>query len=128
MRRFARDGGDLLDELIVLTRCDCTTRNERQAAQLAQRMDELEARIAELNEEEELRSLRPDLDGNAVMAHLGIGPGPAVGEALAFLLEVRLDEGPLDDEDAYRRLDDWWAARQPSGSEPALRRRACGPA
>jgi poly(A) polymerase len=111
VRRFARDGGDLLDELIVLTRCDCTTRNERRAAQLAQRMDELEARIAELNEEEELRSLRPDLDGNAVMTHLGIGPGPAVGEALAFLLELRLDEGPLDDEDAYRRLDAWWAAR-----------------
>jgi poly(A) polymerase len=111
VRRFARDGGDLLDELVVLTRCDCTTRNERRAAQLAQRMDELEARIAELNEEEELRSLRPDLDGNAVMAHLGIGPGPAIGEALAFLLEVRLDEGPLDDEDAYRRLDQWWAAR-----------------
>jgi poly(A) polymerase len=111
VRRFARDGGDLLDDLIVLTRCDCTTRNERRAAQLAQRMDELEARIGELNEQEELRSLRPDLDGNAVMAHLGIGPGPAVGEALAFLLEVRLDEGPLDDEDAYRRLDAWWAAR-----------------
>ena len=111
VRRFARDGGDLLDELIVLTRCDCTTRNARRAAQLAQRMDELEARIAELNEEEELRSLRPDLDGNAVMAHLGIGPGPAIGEALAFLLEVRLDEGPLDDENAYRRLDEWWAAR-----------------
>jgi poly(A) polymerase len=111
VRRFARDGGDLLDELIVLTRCDCTTRNERKAAHLAQRMDELEARIAELTEEEELRSIRPDLDGNAVMNHLGIGPGPAVGEALAALLELRLDEGPLGEEEAYRRLDAWWATR-----------------
>jgi poly(A) polymerase len=111
VRRFARDAGDLLDELIVLTRCDCTTRNERRAAQLARRMDELEARIAELAEQEELRSIRPDLDGNAVMAHLGIGPGPAVGQALAFLLEARLDEGPLGDAEAKRRLDEWWAAQ-----------------
>jgi poly(A) polymerase len=111
VRRFARDGGALLDELIVLTRCDCTTRNERKAAQLAQRMDELEARIAVLAEEEELQALRPDLDGVAVMAHLGIPPGPAVGEALAYLLELRLEEGPLGDE-AYDRLDAWWAARQ----------------
>jgi poly(A) polymerase len=111
VRRFARDGGELLDELIVLTRCDCTTRNERRAAQLARRMDELEARIAELAEQEELRSIRPDLDGNAVMAHLGIPPGPAVGQALAFLLEARLDEGPLGEEEARRRLDAWWAAR-----------------
>jgi poly(A) polymerase len=111
VRRFARDGGALLNELIVLTRCDCTTRNERKAAQLAQRMDELEARIAVLAEEEELQALRPDLDGVAVMAHLGIPPGPAVGEALAYLLELRLDEGPLGDE-AYDRLDAWWAARQ----------------
>jgi poly(A) polymerase len=111
VRRFARDAGDLLDELIVLTRCDCTTRNERRAAQLARRMDELEARIAELAEQEELRAIRPDLDGNAVMAHLGIGPGPAVGQALSFLLEARLDEGPLGEEEAKRRLDAWWAQR-----------------
>jgi poly(A) polymerase len=111
VRRFARDAGDLLDELIVLTRCDCTTRNERRAAELAQRMDELEERIAVLAEEEELRAIRPDLDGNAVMAHLGIAPGPAVGEALAFLLDARLDEGPLGEEEARRRLDAWWAVR-----------------
>jgi poly(A) polymerase len=111
VRRFARDAGELLDELIVLTRCDCTTRNERRAAQLAQRMDELEERIAELAEQEELRSIRPDLDGIAVMEHLGIPPGPAVGEALSFLLEARLDEGPLGEQDAKRRLDEWWAAR-----------------
>jgi poly(A) polymerase len=112
VRRFARDAGDVLDELIVLTRCDCTTRNERKAAQLAQRMDELEERIAVLAEEEELRALRPDLDGVAVMAHLGIPPGPLVGEALAYLLERRIEDGPLGD-GAYDALDQWWAARQP---------------
>jgi poly(A) polymerase len=112
VRRFARDAGDLLDELIVLTRCDCTTRNERKAVALARRMDELEARIEELAEEEELASIRPDLDGHAVMAHLGVAPGPVVGRALDFLLELRLDEGPLGEEEAYRRLDAWWAGRE----------------
>jgi poly(A) polymerase len=111
VRRFARDAGELLDDLVVLTRCDCTTRNERKAAQLAQRMDELEERINVLAEEEELRALRPDLDGVAVMAHLGIPPGPTVGEALAYLLERRIEEGPLGDA-AYDRLDEWWAARE----------------
>jgi poly(A) polymerase len=114
VRRFARDAGDLLDELVVLTRCDCTTRNERKAVALARRMDELEARIEELAEEEELAAIRPDLDGHAVMAHLGVAPGPVVGQALDFLLELRLDEGPLGDEEAYRRLDAWWAGRQSS--------------
>jgi poly(A) polymerase len=111
VRRFARDAGPLLDDLIVLTRCDSTTRNERKAAALARRMDELEARIAELAEKEELQAIRPDLDGHAVMQHLGVPPGPVVGEALAFLLELRLDEGPLGDEEAYRRLDTWWKER-----------------
>jgi len=77
-------------------------------------MDELEARIEELAEEEELAAIRPDLDGHAVMAHLGVAPGPVVGQALDFLLELRLDEGPLGDEEAYRRLDAWWAGRQSS--------------
>jgi poly(A) polymerase len=112
VRRFARDAGEQLDELVVLTRCDCTTRNERKAEALARRMDELEARIAELAEEEELASIRPDLDGHAVMTHLGVSPGPVVGQALDFLLELRLDEGPLDEAEAYRRLDAWWAGRQ----------------
>jgi len=71
-------------------------------------MDELEARIEELAAREELASIRPDLDGRAVMEHLGIGPGPRVGEALAFLLELRLEEGPLGPEEAARRLDLWW--------------------
>jgi poly(A) polymerase len=111
VRRFVRDAGPLLDRLIELTRCDCTTRNERKARILATRMDELEARIAELAEQEELAALRPDLDGQEVMAHLGIEPGPEVGQALAFLLELRLEEGPLGRDEALARLDAWWAAR-----------------
>jgi poly(A) polymerase len=111
VRRYVRDAGPLLDQLNELTRCDCTTRNAAKARALARRMDELDARIAELREQEELRALRPDLDGNAVMKRLGIKPGPEVGEALSFLLELRLDEGPLGPDEAGRRLDDWWAAR-----------------
>jgi len=111
VRRYIRDAGPLLDDLNQLTRCDCTTRNERKARLLAARMDALEARIAELREKEELDALRPDIDGNRVMELLGIGPGRQVGEALAMLLEARLDEGPLGQEEAERRLLAWWAAR-----------------
>ena len=111
VRRYVRDAGPLLDELNELTRCDCTTRNERKARMLAARMDALEERIAELREREELEAIRPDIDGQAVMAHLGIGPGRDVGEALAMLLEARLEHGPLGEVEAYRRLDEWWAAR-----------------
>ena len=114
VRRYARDAGDLLDELNELTRCDCTTRNERKARMLAARMDALEARIAELREREELAAIRPDIDGNRVMELLGIGPGRAVGEALDMLLEARLEEGPLGQEEAERRLLAWWEARQAS--------------
>jgi poly(A) polymerase len=112
VRRFVRDAGPLLEELIELTRSDCTTRNERKARMLQQRMDDLEARIAALREQEELDAVRPDLDGNAVMALLGLGPGREVGEAMRFLLELRLDEGPLDRDDAEARLLAWWAGRQ----------------
>ena len=112
VRRFVRDAGDLRAELIELTRCDCTTRNEKKARALSRRMDELEARIAELEAAEELASIRPDLDGGQIMAHLDIGPGRAVGEALDMLLEARLEQGPLGDEEAYRRLDAWWAERE----------------
>jgi poly(A) polymerase len=111
VRRYVRDAGPLLDMLNELTRSDCTTRNAAKARALARRMDELEARIAELREQEELDSLRPDLDGNQVMTILGIGPGRAVGDALRFLMELRLDEGPLGEEQATGRLKDWWAAR-----------------
>ncbi len=111
VRRYVRDAGPLLRELNVLTRCDCTTRNERKAAQLSKRMDELEERIADLAAHEELASLRPELDGNTVMGLLGVPPGRVVGEALAFLLDVRLDEGLLGDVEVRRRLLEWWAAR-----------------
>jgi poly(A) polymerase len=111
VRRFVRDAGDLLDELIELTRCDCTTRNKRKADQLRRRMDDLETRIAELREQEELAAIRPDLDGRAVMAELGVPPGRVVGDALSFLLELRLDEGPLGEDEARRRLRAWWAER-----------------
>jgi poly(A) polymerase len=112
VRRYVRDAGPLLDRLNELTRCDCTTRNAAKARALDRRMDELEARIAQLREQEELDAIRPDLDGAQVMAHLGIPPGRAVGEALGFLLELRMDEGPLGEEEAFRRLDAWWAAQQ----------------
>jgi poly(A) polymerase len=112
VRRYARDAGPLLDKLNELTRCDCTTRNRRKAEELARRMDQLEERIEWLRGREELDALRPDLDGNQVMAHLGVGPSRDVGEALSFLLEQRLEEGPLGEAEARRRLDDWWAARQ----------------
>lgn len=111
VRRYVRDAGALLDDLNELTRCDCTTRNERKAVELARRMDALEQRIAELRAEEELDRIRPDLDGNQIMEHLGVRPGRDVGEALAMLLEARLEEGPLGTDEAYRRLDAWWASR-----------------
>jgi poly(A) polymerase len=112
VRRYVRDAGDLLAELNVLTRCDCTTRDERKAARLSKRMDDLEARIVELAAEEELAAMRPELDGQQVMEHLGIAPGPLVGKALAFLLEIRLDEGEIGHDEAMARLDQWWKQQQ----------------
>jgi poly(A) polymerase len=109
VRRYVRDAGVHLDLLNELTRCDCTTRNASKARALARRMDELEERIAILREQEELDALRPDLTGNQVMGLLGIGPGPAVGKALSFLMELRLDEGPLGEKEASERLLAWWA-------------------
>jgi len=110
VRRYATDAGHLLDKLNELTRCDCTTRNQRKAAELARRMDLLEQRIAQLREQEELDRIRPDLNGNQIMEHLGIPPGRDVGRAWKFLYELRLEEGPLGEEDARRRLEAWWAA------------------
>ena len=112
VRRYVRDAGPLLDKLNELTRCDCTTRNPKKAEALARRMDQLEARIVELSQREQLAAIRPDLDGTEVMSHLDVPPGPIVGQALAFLLEVRLEEGPLSKDEAFRRLDAWTAARQ----------------
>jgi poly(A) polymerase len=113
VRRFVRDAGDELERLVELTRCDCTTRNRRKAELLSRRMDDLEHRIEELAAAEELKAIRPDLDGNQVMAHLDLQPGRDVGDALNFLLELRLDEGPLGEDEAFRRLDAWWAERNP---------------
>jgi len=109
VRRYVRDAGTLLDHLNELTRCDCTTRNVAKARELGRRMDELENRILELRELEELDAMRPDLDGNQVMQLLDVRPGPAVGRALDFLLELRIEEGPLGEEEATRRLREWWS-------------------
>lgn len=109
VRRYVRDAGHLLDRLNQLTRADCTTQNPRRARELAALQDDLEERIARLAEEENLGSMRPPLDGNQVMAHLGIPPGPDVGRALEYLMQVRLDRGPLEEEEAYRLLDAWAA-------------------
>jgi poly(A) polymerase len=114
VRRYVRDAGPLLEQLNELTRCDCTTRNAAKARSLGQRMDELERRIDELRAEEELDALRPELDGRQVMDQLGLSPGPDVGRALEFLLELRLEEGPLGEDEVRRRLDSWWAARRPA--------------
>ena len=111
VRRYVRDGGDLLERLHILTRADVTTRNRRKASRLASAYDDLETRIADLREQEELDAMRPDLDGNRIQEVLGIAPGPAVGKAYKFLLELRLDEGSLGEEEAERRLREWWAAQ-----------------
>jgi poly(A) polymerase len=116
VRRYVRDAGPLLGDLDRLVRADCTTRNTAKAKQLALRMDELEERIAELASREELASIRPDLDGFQVMAYLGTGGGPVVGEALEYLLELRMEHGPLGADAAYEYLDRWARAR---GIEPA---------
>ena len=113
VRRFVRDADDQLEDLIELTRCDCTTRNQRKAEMLARRMDDLEERIRYLRERDELLAVRPDLDGQAVMLHLGAGPGPLIGRALKHLLELKLERGPLDHDEALAALDDWWAQHQP---------------
>jgi poly(A) polymerase len=92
-------------------RCDVTTRSEKRARAIARRIDELEQRIEELREQEEIDSLRPPIDGNEVMAYLGLAPGPAVGEAMRLLLEHRIEHGPYDPDEARRLLDEWWASR-----------------
>ena len=112
VRRYVRDAGDLLHELNVLTRCDCTTRNEKKARTLSRRLDELEERITELAAAEELAALRPEMDGGEVMAHLGVAPGPIVGRALEHLLEIRLEEGLVGDAEIRARLDVWFAGQQ----------------
>ncbi|AJM76932.1 CCA tRNA nucleotidyltransferase [Rathayibacter toxicus] len=111
VRRYVKDAGPLLERLHILTRADVTTRNRRKAERLAHAYDDLEQRIAELAEREELASQRPDLDGTRIMELLSLPPGPEVGAAYRFLLELRLEEGPLGEEEAERRLREWWASR-----------------
>jgi len=111
VRRYVRDAGPELERLHILTRADVTTRNRRKAARLASAYDDIERRIAELAAREELNAMRPELDGNRIQEILGIKPGREVGEAYRFLLDLRLDEGLLGEEEAERRLRAWWAAR-----------------
>ncbi|MFG2625198.1 CCA tRNA nucleotidyltransferase [Streptomyces sp. NPDC048473] len=111
VRRYVRDAGPLLERLHKLTRSDCTTRNKRKAAALSRTYDGLEERIAQLQEQEELDAIRPDLDGNEIMKTLGVGPGPVIGKAYAFLLELRLEHGPMEHDMAVEELKKWWAAQ-----------------
>jgi len=109
VRRYVADAGPLLDRLHKLTRSDCTTRNRRKAEALRRSYDDLETRIARLREQEELDAIRPDLDGDAIMALLGVPPGPVVGRAWRHLKELRLERGPLPRDEAEAELRRWWA-------------------
>ena len=111
VRRYVRDAGDQLERLHVLTRADCTTRNQRKADRLRRTYDDLEARISTLLEQEELAAVRPALDGNRIMEILGIPAGREVGAAYHFLLELRLDRGPMAEDEAETALREWWADR-----------------
>ncbi|MFF3554484.1 CCA tRNA nucleotidyltransferase [Streptomyces tsukubensis] len=111
VRRYVRDAGPLLTRLHKLTRSDCTTRNKRKAAALSRTYDGLEERIAQLQQQEQLDAIRPDLDGNEIQQILGIGPGPLIGKAYAHLLELRLEHGPMERDDAVKALTEWWAAQ-----------------
>jgi poly(A) polymerase len=112
VRRYVRDAGPLLARLHILVRADVTTRNSKKAERLQHAYDDLEARIADLESREQLESVRPELDGGRIMTLLGVAPGPVVGEAYRFLLETRLDEGPLGEDEAEKRLLAWWAERE----------------
>ena len=109
LRRYVRDAGPMLDRLNALVRADCTTQNPKKARFLASQQDEFEVRLAALAEAENLRDLRPPLDGNEIMEHLGIPPGPMVGRARDYLLDLRLERGPIERRDALKLLDEWAA-------------------
>jgi len=132
VRRYVRDAGPLLTRLHALTRADCTTRNRQKAARLARAYDNLEERIAFLAEREELEKIRPDLDGNQIMEILGVRPGPVVGQAYRYLLELRMEQGPLGTERAVQELRRWAEAEglpAGGGSPPGARGgRGAGPA
>ncbi|MEN8239215.1 MAG: CCA tRNA nucleotidyltransferase [Actinomycetota bacterium] len=115
VRRYVRDAGPLLEDLNELVRCDVTTRNQRRARTISRRIDDLEVRIAELREREELDKLRAPIDGNDVMEYLGIEPGREVGTIMKMLLEQRIENGPYTAEEAYQLLDEWRQdSRQPT--------------
>lgn len=114
VRRYVNDAGDLLQHLHRLTRADVTTRNRRKARTLARAYDELEQRIEDLAHQEEMDKIRPDLDGNQIMQILDIRPGPEIGEAYRFLLDLRMEHGPLGAERAEAELRSWWTERGPS--------------
>lgn len=116
VRRYVRDAGEELEHLHILTRADCTTRNQRKAERLRRTYEELEWRIDELSAQEELDAIRPDLDGTQIMEILGIPEGRDVGAAYKFLLERRMEDGPLGEERARQILLDWWAERQSAQS------------
>jgi poly(A) polymerase len=113
VRRYVRDAGDLLTHLHVLTRADCTTRNKSKADRLSARYDSLEARIETLMEQEELSKIRPDLDGTQVMELLKLKPSREVGQAMDFLMELRLEQGQIGEEKATQALLQWWAKQKP---------------
>jgi poly(A) polymerase len=105
VRRYVRDAGPLLEDLNQLVRCDVTTRNERRARTISNRIDDLEVRIAELAAREELDGLRPPIDGNDIMRYLDLKPSRQVGEIMNMLLEHRIEHGPYSEEEAYAILD-----------------------
>lgn len=111
VRRYVRDAGDQLTRLHKLTRADCTTRNQRRAMMLAATYDDLEDRITKLLELEELSAIRPDLDGQEIMAELGLKPGPLVGKAYNHMMNIRLDKGPLSKAEALAELQTWWQSQ-----------------
>jgi poly(A) polymerase len=116
VRRYVRDAGPLLDDLNNLVRSDVTTANKRRARTISKRIDDLEIRINELREQEQLDRLRAPIDGNDVMNHLGIEPGREVGTIMAMLLEKRIEDGPYTADEAYALLDEWKAGQRPAGS------------
>ena len=116
VRRYVRDAGHLLPKLNMLVRADCTTRHQHKREHLQLQVDDLERRVRELDNAERIAAERPQIDGSAVMAHLGLSPGPMVGQALRWLLDLKRAEGELSDEELFARLGAWWEAQSLTGA------------